>query len=72
MTVDDLVADIDTPRTTAYSGIGTLVDLGVVNRDENEKTDTYTATPITFTTNLDGDTFSNRRLGLPSSKCFRR
>ncbi|WP_433632867.1 hypothetical protein [Halomicrococcus sp. NG-SE-24] len=63
MTVDDLVADIDTPRTTAYSRVGTLVDLGGVNRDENEKADIYAAAPITLTANLNGNTFFNQRSG---------
>ncbi|WP_433631141.1 DUF7437 domain-containing protein [Halomicrococcus sp. NG-SE-24] len=58
VTIDDIVANTDTPRTTAYSDTGTLVDLGVLKRDEAEKTHTYTATPITLTANLDGDTYT--------------
>ncbi len=58
VTIDEIVADIDTPRTTAYADTGTLVDLGVLTRDETQKTHTYTAIPITLTANLDGDTYT--------------
>lgn len=57
-TVDDIVATLDIPRTTAYSDIGTLVDLGVVTRDEAQKTHTYSAVPITLTADLDGDEYT--------------
>ncbi|ERG93646.1 MAG: sugar-specific transcriptional regulator TrmB, partial [Haloquadratum walsbyi J07HQW2] len=42
VTIDEIVADTDTPRTTAYADTGTLVDLGVLTRDETQKTHTYT------------------------------
>ena len=58
VTIDEIVADINTPRTTAYADTGTLVDLGVLTRDETQKTHTYTAIPITLTANLDGDTYT--------------
>jgi len=58
VTIDEIVADIDTPRTTAYADTGTLVELGVLTRDETQKTHTYTAIPITLTANLDGDTYT--------------
>ena len=58
VTVDGIVADVGTPRTTAYADTGTLVDLGVLTRDEAQKTHTYTAIPITLTANLDGNTYT--------------
>jgi len=57
-TIDDIVASLDIPRTTAYSDMGTLVDLGVLTRDEAEKTHTYSAVPITLTADLDGDEYT--------------
>ena len=58
VTIDDIVAASDIPRTTAYSDMGTLVDLGVLTRDEAEKTHTYSAVPITLTADLDGDEYT--------------
>lgn len=58
VTVDAITADLETPRTTAYADTGTLVELGLLTRDESHKTHTYTATPIVLTTNLDGDTYT--------------
>jgi len=34
VTIDESVADIDMPCTTAYADTGSLVDLGVLTRDE--------------------------------------
>jgi len=58
VTIDDIVASLEIPRTTAYSDTGTLVDLGVLTRDEAEKTHTYSAVPITLTADLDGDEYT--------------
>jgi hypothetical protein len=58
VTIDDIVAAVEIPRTTAYSDMGTLVDLGVVTRDEEQKTHTYSAVPITLTADLDGDEYT--------------
>lgn len=58
MTIDEITADLEMPRTTAYSDTGSLVDLGVLARDESQKTHTYTAIPITLTANLDGDEYT--------------
>jgi len=58
VTVDDITASIDLPRTTAYSDTGTLVDLGVLTRDDDQKTHTYSAVPITLTATLDGDEYT--------------
>lgn len=54
VTIDQIVTDIELPRTTAYADVGTLVDLGVLTRDDSQKTHTYTATPIRLTATLDG------------------
>ncbi|QLH77255.1 helix-turn-helix domain-containing protein [Halosimplex rubrum] len=54
-TIDDIVDALGLPRTTAYSDTSTLVELGVLTRDEAQKTHTYSAVPITLTANLDGD-----------------
>ncbi|AEM58688.1 transcriptional regulator TrmB [Haloarcula hispanica N601] len=56
--IDDIVAVLEIPRTTAYSDMGTLVDLGVVTRDEAQKTHTYSTVPITLTADLDGDEYT--------------
>jgi hypothetical protein len=53
-TIDEIVADLESPRTTVYSDTGTLVDLGALERDESQKTHTYTAVPVLLTANLDG------------------
>jgi len=58
LTIDDIVNALETPRTTAYSDTGTLVDLGVLTRNEEQKTHTYSAVPITLTANLDGDEYT--------------
>jgi hypothetical protein len=57
-TIDDVVDDLEMPRTTAYSDAGTLVEFGVLTRDEEQKTHAYSAIPITLTTNLDGDEYT--------------
>ncbi|WP_115864984.1 DUF7437 domain-containing protein [Halorussus litoreus] len=58
VTIDDIVDALETARTTAYSDMGTLVDLGVLTRDEEQKTHTYSAVPITLTANLDGNEYT--------------
>lgn len=56
--IDDIVEELELPRTTAYSDAGTLVELGVLTRDEEQKTHTYSAIPITLTANLAGDEYT--------------
>ena len=58
VTIDDVVDELVIPRTTAYSDAGTLVELGVLTRDEDLKTHTYSAVPIILTANLDGDEYT--------------
>jgi hypothetical protein len=58
VTIDDIVAELEMPRTTAYSDTSTLVELGVLTRDESQRTHTYTAVPISLTANLDGDEYT--------------
>jgi len=58
VTIDDIVAELAVPRTTAYSDAGTLVELGILTRDEEQKTHTYSAVSITLTANLDGDEYT--------------
>jgi hypothetical protein len=58
VTIDDITDGLDLPRTTAYSDTGTLVDLGALTRDDDEKTHTYTAIPLTLTATLDGDEYT--------------
>jgi hypothetical protein len=58
VTIDDAVAHLDIPRTTAYSDAGTLAELGVLTRDDDQKTHTYTAVPMTLTAGLDGDEYT--------------
>ncbi|OIB58199.1 DUF7437 domain-containing protein [Natrialba sp. SSL1] len=58
VTIDDLVDKLEMPRTTAYSDTGTLVELGVLTRDEEQKTHTYSAIPVTLTAKLDGDEYT--------------
>ena len=58
VTIDDIVDKLKIPRTTAYSDTGTLVELGVLTRDEEQKTHTYSAIPVTLTANLDGDEYT--------------
>lgn len=54
VTIDDVVDELGVPRTTAYSDTGTLADHGVLTRDDEQKTHTFSAVPITLTANLDG------------------
>jgi hypothetical protein len=58
VTIDDIVDELETPRTTAYSDAGTLTELGVVARDEDQKTHMYSAVPITLTADLDGNEYT--------------
>ena len=58
VTIDDIVDALEMPRTTAYSDTGTLVELGVLTRDEEQKTHTYSAVPIILTANLHGDEYT--------------
>ncbi|TYL37216.1 transcriptional regulator TrmB [Natronococcus pandeyae] len=58
VTIDEIVDELETPRTTAYSDAGTLVELGVLARDEDQKTHTYSAAPITLTADLDGNAYT--------------
>ena len=58
VTIDDVVDELEMPRTTAYSDTGTLVELGVLARDDEQKTHTYSAIPITLTANLDGNEYT--------------
>ncbi|RQG90929.1 DUF7437 domain-containing protein [Natrarchaeobius chitinivorans] len=58
VTIDDIVDKLEMPRTTAYSDMGTLVELGVLTRNEEQKTHTYSAIPITLTANLDEDEYT--------------
>lgn len=58
VTIDEVVAELELPRTTAYSDASTLVELGVLTRDEEQKTHTYSAVPITLTANLDGNEYT--------------
>lgn len=57
-TINDVVDELGMPQTTAYSDAATLVELGVLTRDEEQKTHTYSAIPITLTANLDGDEYT--------------
>lgn len=57
-TIDDIVTELEMPRTTAYSDTGTLAELGVLTRNEEQKTHTYSASPILLTANLDGDEYT--------------
>jgi hypothetical protein len=58
VTIDDIAGDLEMPRSTAYADTSTLVDLGVLTRDESTKTHTYRATPLVLTANLDGDQYT--------------
>lgn len=58
VTIDDVVDELGMARTTAYSDADTLVDLGVLARDDDRKTHTYTADPVVLTANLDGDSYT--------------
>lgn len=56
--IDDIVDGLAMPRTTAYSDTGRLVELGVLTRDEDQKTHRYRAVPITLTADIDGDEYT--------------
>jgi hypothetical protein len=58
VTIDEITNKLEMPRTTAYSDTGTLVELGVLARDDDQKTHTYSAVPITLTATLDGDKYT--------------
>ncbi|WP_339105890.1 transcriptional regulator TrmB [Haloterrigena salinisoli] len=58
VSIDDIVDELEMPRTTAYSDAGTLVELGVLTRNEEQKMHTHSAVPITLTANLDGDEYT--------------
>jgi hypothetical protein len=58
VTIDEITESMELPRTTVYSDTGSLVELGVLTRDETQKTHTYTAIPITLTVDLDGDEYT--------------
>ncbi|WP_434522218.1 DUF7437 domain-containing protein [Halorubrum sp. AS12] len=58
VTIDGVVDALEMPRTTAYSDTGTLVELGVLTRDEEQKTHVYSAVPITLTVDLDRDEYT--------------
>jgi DNA-binding transcriptional ArsR family regulator len=58
VTVDNIVAQLELPRTTAYSDTATLVDLGMLERDDEQKTHRYTAVPVILTANLEGNEYT--------------
>ena len=58
VTIDEIVSELEMPRTTAYSDASTLVELGVMTRDEQNKIHTYCAIPVTLTATLDGDEYT--------------
>lgn len=58
VTIDEIVADLGIPRTTVYSDAASLVDLGVLIRDETQKTHTYTALSVVLTMILDEDEYT--------------
>lgn len=58
ITIDDITSELEVPRTTAYSDTGTLVELDVLARDDDQKTHTYSAVPITLTATLDGNAYT--------------
>lgn len=58
VTIDKITESLEIPRTTVYSDTGSLVELGVLTRDETQKTHTHTAVPITLTAALDGDEYT--------------
>jgi len=58
VTIDNITSELEIPRTTAYSDTATLVELGVLTRDEEQKTHTYSAVPITLTAALDGGEYT--------------
>lgn len=58
VTIDDITSELEMPRTTAHSDTGSLVDLGVLTRDDDQKTHTCSSIPITLTATLDGDEYT--------------
>jgi hypothetical protein len=58
VTIDTITGELEVPRTTAYSDTDTLVELGVLTRDESHKTHTYSAVPITLTVTLNGNEYT--------------
>jgi DNA-binding transcriptional ArsR family regulator len=58
VTVEDIARDLSTPRTTAYSDTGTLVDLGLLTRDDSSKTHTYGAVPAALLAEFDGERYT--------------
>jgi len=58
VTVDEIVDRLDIPRTTAYSDVDTLVELGVLTRDDDQKTHTYSAVPVKLSADLDGNEYT--------------
>jgi hypothetical protein len=58
VTVDDVVDEVETPRSTAYSDAATLVDLGVLTKNDEQKTHTYSAVPVRLAANLDGNEYT--------------
>lgn len=52
--IDDIVDALEMSRTTAYSDASTLVELGVLTRDDDRETHTYSAVPISLTVNATG------------------
>jgi hypothetical protein len=58
VTIDDIVDELEIPRTTAYSDAGSLVELEVLIRDEGQKTHTYSAVPVILSANLGEDEFT--------------
>jgi len=58
VTIDDIVDDLELPRTTAYSDARTLVELEVLVRNDEQKTYTYSAIPIALTADLDGNEYT--------------
>jgi predicted transcriptional regulator len=55
VTIDTITGELEVPRTTAYSDTSTLVERGVLTRDESHKTHTYSAVPIALTATLNGN-----------------
>jgi DNA-binding transcriptional ArsR family regulator len=58
VTIDEIASALELPRTTVYSDTGTLVEFGVLTRDDDQKTHTYSAVPITLTATLDADQYT--------------
>lgn len=58
ITIDDIADQLERPRSTASSDTSTLTDLGVLTRDGEQNTHTYTAVPIALAVNLDGNGYT--------------